>query len=113
MSKKSGLSLDAFRVVYEPFDNSFNITTVSGEIHTKKNDISSNITEYKTAYDEIGTNYNYGLSAEISLFPKKDRIDVTQQDLEYMIGHQEQTYFVAIITIATLLVSTFYIIAKR
>ena len=84
------------------------------EIHTKKNDISSNITEYKAAYGEISTSYyKYGLSGEISLFPKKDRIDVTQQDLEYMIGHQEQTYFVAIITIATLLVSTFYIIAKR
>ena len=98
-----------FRIVYEPYVNIND--TILADISRNMHDISGAIDSYTTAYTDISN--VYGMSGEeIELFPTTDRKDVLKQDLQYMISHQDQTYFVAIITIATLLVGTFYIVGK-
>jgi hypothetical protein len=97
--------------VYEPFHNESSIT--SGQL-TEFQDISNNITEINTHMDKIK---EINDNADFKAFyanpnQKVTTSDALKHDMEYMMAQQKNTYTIGMVSIATLIIATVYIVGK-
>jgi hypothetical protein len=96
--------------VYEPFDNP---SITSGQL-TEFQDISNNITEINTHMDKIK---EINDNADFKAFyanpnQKVTTSDALKHDMEYMMAQQKNTYTIGMVSIATLIIATVYIVGK-
>jgi hypothetical protein len=84
------------------------------DLDTKKKELDQKVTNYNTALQELdGTNdpvfdYYNDFSGNKLAFNRKPNIrDAAKEDIDTMIVQQNNTYILGMITVTTLLVSTF------
>tara|TARA_B110000114_G_scaffold18343_1_gene17663 strand:- start:1356 stop:1697 length:342 start_codon:yes stop_codon:yes gene_type:complete len=112
------MTLKEYFFKYEGFYNNTGNTGTNAD-HGKLTEISANmaqikqnIADYRLTHTDISNYHNYGNSNEVSEFKTTDRNDALKHDLQYMMGQQQNTYMLGMITIATLGIATFYIARK-
>ena len=99
--------------VYEPFDTGLPATWNS-EILGKFQDISNNISSINTHMDkikEINENADFKAYYE-NPNQKVTTSDALKHDMEYMMAQQQNTYAIGMVSIATLIIATGYIVGK-
>ena len=99
--------------VYEPFDSGLP-STWDSEILGKFQDISNNITEINTHMEKI---VKINDNADFKAFyanpnQKVTTSDALKHDMEYMMAQQKNTYTIGMVSIATLIIATVYIVGK-
>jgi hypothetical protein len=103
------MTLKEYFFKYEGFKTDWEKLT---DISANMAQIKQNIAEYGGTHTDISNTHNYGNSNEVSEFKTTDRNDALKHDLQYMMGQQQNTYMLGMITIATLGIATFYIARK-
>ena len=101
--------------VYEPFDNNLDWGSKGeGKILDKFIEISGNITEIDTHMDKIESIRNESEFSKFYANPnqKVTTSDALKHDMEYMMAQQKNTYTIGMVSIATLIVATVYIVGK-
>ena len=101
--------------VYEPFDGTLDWgDDRDGKILNKFIDISENITEINTHMNKI---VKINENADFKAFyanpnQKVTTSDALKHDMEYMMAQQKNTYTIGMVSIATLIIATVYIVGK-
>ena len=101
--------------VYEPFDGTLDWGTGSdGKILNKFQDISNNISSINTHMDKIDSiRADNGFKAFYENPNQKvTTSDALKHDMEYMMAQQQNTYAIGMVSIATLIIATGYIVGK-
>lgn len=102
--------------VYEPFDNFLNNwgNGSDGKILNKFIDISNNITEINTHMNKIKSIRDESEFSKFYANPnqKVTTSDALKHDMEYMMAQQKNTYTIGMVSIATLIIATVYIVGK-
>ena len=95
--------------VYEPFSGNYNSADINffSDLSTNMLDISNNLDAIQKIYDtnEFDTDYKN----------QKENVttsDALKHDLEYMMAQQKNTYMIGMVSIATLIIATAYVVGK-
>lgn len=98
--------------VYEPFYTVLPATWNS-EILNKFQDISNNISSINTHMDKIDSIRDDDFKAYYGNPNQKvTTSDALKHDMEYMMAQQQNTYAIGMVSIATLIIATGYIVGK-
>jgi hypothetical protein len=99
--------------VYEPFGTGLPATWNS-EILNKFQDISNNISSINTHMDKIDSIRADNGFQDYYENPnqKVTTSDALKHDMEYMMAQQQNTYAIGMVSIATLIIATGYIVGK-